>query len=104
MPDNSGSTPHSQGFDLRLWVPAEGGRLRGIASEIATKVAEYLGSAAPDAASIGTTVERLASTLGNGGGHTGQDIHFSFRRVDGELVIEARRDGEASEVRHRLPA
>jgi hypothetical protein len=42
--------------------------------------------------------------LANGGGHAGHDITFSFRRDDGELVIEASCDGEASEVRHRLPA
>ena len=102
MPENSGSSPHSQGFDLRLWVPAEGD-LRAIAGEVATKVAAYYGTTGPDAESLGAQVERIASALANGGGQA-RDITFSFRRVDGELVIEASCDGEASEVRHRLPA
>jgi len=87
---------------MRLWVPAEGG-LRGIASELAAKIAQHLGTAAPDAQSLGAMIDRLASQLGNSDGHEGQDITFSFRQVDGELVIEARRDNEASEVRHPLP-
>ena len=103
MPENSGSSPHSQGFDLRLSVPAESD-LRGIAREVATKVAVHYGTTGPDAESLGVKVERLTSGLANGGGHAGHDITFSFRRDDGELVIEASCDGEASEVRHRLPA
>ncbi len=88
---------------MHLSVPAKSG-LRAIASELATRIAEHLGAKAPDAQSIGALVEGLASRLGNGSGHQGQDITFDFRQVDGELVIEARRNGEASEVRHRLPS
>jgi len=86
---------------MRLSVPAEGG-LRRIASELATKVAQHLGTNAPDAQSLGATVEKLASRLGTDGGH--QDITFEFRQVAGELIIEARCNGQASEVRHPLPA
>jgi hypothetical protein len=94
--------PESRALEMRLSVPAEGG-LRGIASELATKIAEYLGTGSPDAQSIGAMVDGLASRLGNGG-KGAQDITFNFRQVDGDLVIEARCDGEASEVRHPLPA
>ncbi len=86
---------------MRLSVPAEGG-LRDIASELATKIAEHLGANAPDAQSLGAMVEGLASRLGAGGGRQ-EDITFEFRQVDGELVIEARCSGRASEVRHPLP-
>jgi hypothetical protein len=92
----------SRALEMRLSVPAEGG-LRRIASELATKIAEHLGTASPDAQSIGAMVDGLASRFGNGG-HGAEDITFDFRQVDGELVIEARCDGEASEVRHPLPA
>jgi hypothetical protein len=103
MPENSGHGPDSPALDLKLWVPAEGG-LRSIASELATKIAQHLGTTAPDAQSIGATVEKLASQLGNVGKHEGLDITFSFRQVDGELVIVARRNDESSEVRHPLPS
>ena len=86
---------------MRLWVPADE-RHCGIASELAAKIAEHLGTHAPDAQTLGDTVARLASTLGNG--RQDQEISFEFRQVGKELVIEARRGGEASEVRHRLPA
>ena len=101
MPDSAGQGSSGRALEMRLSVPAQGG-LRRIASELAAKIAEHLGAKGPDAQSIGTTVEGLASRLGNGGGHA--DITFVFRQVGGELVIEARCDGETSEVRHPLPA
>ena len=87
---------------MRLWVPAEG-ELRAIASELATRIAEHLGTSGPGAQSIGSTVEKLAAQVGHGG-QQGGSIRFEFRQVGGELVIEARCDGQASEVRHPLPA
>ncbi|MGH9371483.1 MAG: hypothetical protein ACRD15_08135 [Vicinamibacterales bacterium] len=99
-PDSSLDSP---ALEMRLSVPAEGG-LRGIASELATRIAEHLGSKSPDAQSLGAMVDGLASRLGNGGAHAERDITFEFRQVDGELVIEARCNDEASEVRHPLPA
>ena len=104
MPEPSSHGPDSPALEMRLWVPAAAGELRRIAGELAVKIAQHLGTTAPDAQSLGATVERLASELGNFGRHEGQDITFSFRQVDGELIIAARRDGEASEVRHPLPS
>ena len=103
MPEKSGSAPAGPELEIRLWVPADGS-LRGIASELATKVAEHLGTNAPDARSLGATIERVASQLGRDPQSEGHDITFSFRQVYRELVIEARCDREASEVRHPLPA
>jgi hypothetical protein len=103
MPENSGQGPDSPALDLRLSVPAEGG-LRSLAGELAAKIAQHLGTTAPDAQSLAAVVEKLAAQLGNFGKHEGQDITFSFRQVDGELVIEARRNDEASVVRHPLPS
>jgi hypothetical protein len=100
MPEAAGHHPPSHALEMSLSVPAKGG-LRGIASELATKIAEHLGAASPDAQSIGAMVDGLASRLGNGGGH--EDITFEFRLVERELVIEARCNGEASELRHPLP-
>ena len=102
MPDTAGP-PGGPGLEMRLSVPA-GGRLRTIACELATKIAEHLGANAPDAQSLGTTVEGLAARLVNGREHNDRDITFEFRQVEGQLVIEARCDDRASEVRHPLPA
>ena len=103
MPEKSDSSPETPALDVRLWVPAEGG-LRKIASELAAKVAQHLGTTAPDAQSLGAAIDKVASQLGNSGSRKGQDITFSFRQVVGELVIEARCNDEASEVRHPLPS
>jgi hypothetical protein len=100
MPETARNSAEAQALEMRLSVPAEGD-LRRIASELAAKVAEHLGAKSPDAESLAAMVEGLASRLGNGG-H--QDITFVFRQVDGELVVEARCNGKASEVRHPLPA
>jgi hypothetical protein len=101
MPEPTGNTG-SRALDLRLWVPAEGD-LREIASELAAKIAEQLGAGSPDAKQLGERVAGLASQVANGGGHAGQEITFEFRQVDGELVVRARCNGEASEVRQPLP-
>src|SRR5262245_37800093 len=101
MPDQTGNSAESRALDLRLWVPAEGD-LRGIAGELAAKIAEQLGAGSPDAQQLGERVSVLASKLANGGGLSGQ-ITFEFRQVKGELVVQARCNGEASEVRQPLP-
>jgi hypothetical protein len=96
------SVPESRALVMQLSVPSEGG-LRAIASELAARVAEHLGAAAPDAEAVGALVEGLASRLGNGG-PSGTSITFEFRQGLGELVIEGRCSGKASEVRHPLPS
>ena len=102
MPDQTANSAAPRALDLRLWVPAEGD-LRGIAGELAAKIAEQLGAGSPDAQQLGERVAGLASKLANGGGPTGQEITFEFRQVKGELVVQARCNGMASEVRQRLP-
>lgn len=101
MPDTTGNHPATPALDLKLSVPAAGD-LRGIAGELATKIAEHLGAKSLDARSLGSKVAGLASRLGNGGGHQDQEISFEFRQVDGELVVEARCNGEATELRQTL--
>jgi hypothetical protein len=101
MPEQTGNGATPRAFDLRLWVPAEGD-LREIAGELAAKIAEQLGAGSPDAQQLGARVAVLASQLANGGGH-GQEITFEFRQVAGELVVQARCNGQASEVRQPLP-
>jgi cobalamin biosynthesis protein CbiG len=96
MPEETGKDAGARPLDLQLWVPAEG-ELRGIAAELAEKVAEHLG--APDARSLGQKVAGLASQLAG----TDQDIVFDFRERGGELVVEGRCAGQASEVRQPLP-
>lgn len=102
MSKPAGGDPHSPALEMRLSVPAEGD-LRDIAGVLAAKIAEHLGTASPDAETLARKVEGLASRLAGGNGRH-RDITFEFRQENGELIIEARCDGEASEVRQPLPA
>jgi hypothetical protein len=86
---------------LRLSVPVQGG-LRVIATELAARVAEYLGDQSSDAAAVATALENVASRVAPNGSEA--DIEFDFRQVDGELLIEARCGSRTSEVRCPLPA
>ena len=70
MPDQTGNSAAARALDVRLWVPAEGD-LRGIAGELAAKIAEQLGARSPDAQRLGEQVSGLASKLANGGGSGG---------------------------------
>jgi hypothetical protein len=88
-------------LEMFLSVPAEG-QLRRIASDLATRIAEHLGSDASKAQSLAKAVDGLASRVSASAER--DEIAFEFRHVPGALVIEARCDGEASEVRHPLPA
>jgi hypothetical protein len=85
---------------MRLSVPAEGG-LRAVATEVARKIAEYLGTNPPDVESVGSTLERLATRVCTAGS---EDITFEFREINRELVIQARCSGRSSEARYPLPA
>jgi hypothetical protein len=86
---------------LRLSVPAEG-RLRAVATELAARVAEYLGDKAVDAAAVSDALEGVAARVAPNG--TDADIEFEFRQVEGELLIQARCDSRTSDVRCPLPA
>ena len=86
---------------LRLSVPADGG-LRVVATELAARVAEYLGDQGQDAAAVSAALEGVASRVAPAGSES--NIEFEFRQVDGELLIEARCGSQTSEVRCPLPA
>jgi hypothetical protein len=85
---------------LRLTVPAAGD-LRAIARDIATKVAEYVGTAGPEAESIADALDGAAARVAPPGSDV--DISFEFQRADGELTIRARSGDRSSEVRCKLP-
>jgi hypothetical protein len=97
---SSGSTPDGNAMLIRLSVPAEG-RMRAVATEIARKLAEYLGTKPTDAETVGRTIDGLATRVCTG--DTG-DITFEFREQDRELVILARCSGRSSEARCPLSA
>lgn len=86
---------------MRISVPAEGG-LRGVAGEVATKIAEYLGSRKSEVASIAASIDGLAGHVAPPG--ASDEIVFEFHAIDGALVVHARCDGRSSETRHPLPA
>ena len=86
---------------LRLSVPA-GGDLRSVATDVATRVAAYLGDRAPDSQAVAAALDAVASNVAPRAGEA--DITFDFRGVGGELVIEAQCGSRSSEVRCPLPA
>ena len=89
---------------LRVSVPADRD-YRAVVTELAKKVAEYLGISEPDAESAGAMLEGLAATVApQEAVDQDRDITFEFRQADGDLLIEARCAGRSSEARHPLPA
>jgi hypothetical protein len=100
MSEPRGNANDGQSLVLRLSVPSQGG-LRAVATEVATRIAEYLGSNRPDAESAGVTLEGLAARVAPSGANG--DIQFEFREVDRELLIKARCDDRSMEVRYPLP-
>ena len=84
---------------MRMSVPAEG-RLRELAREVGTKIAEFLGSHNRDLQSIGAAIEGLAGKVAPPGASS--EITFEFRTAKGELVVHAQCDERSSETRHPL--
>lgn len=80
---------------MTLSVPVRGG-LRIVATDLVSKIAEYLGAAAGANAALETVANRVAPEGSD------DDIAFEFRAEERELVIVARCGGRSSEVRHPL--
>lgn len=99
MPQSPDRAP--AGLVLRLSVPA-GGDLRGVAADIAKRVAEYLGNRAPYRASVAAALDGIAAQVEPASGEA--EITFEFRELDGELLIQAHCGSRSSEVRCPLPA
>ena len=85
---------------LRLSLPFDDG-FRGVAVDVAAKVAEYVGCEPPDATKVAAILESLAAEV-TANGSNPADITFEFHRVDEELRIEAACAGRKSEGRHQL--
>ena len=88
------------GLVLRFSLPASG-ELRAIANELAVKVARQLGVSAQGEGGLSAALEQLAGRVQPS---ADGDLAFEFHKADGELKIEARFDGRASEARIPLPA
>ena len=101
MPEHGEASAATRALEMRLSVPARGD-LRTIANELAARIAEYLGAASPE--SLSASVEQLASGVIDQSRSADPHITFEFRQGQGELIVVARCDGQASEVRHPLPA
>jgi hypothetical protein len=86
---------------LRLSVPAVG-RLRDIATELAPKIAEYLGIGAADVESVAVGLEGLFGRVAPAGADA--DVALEFRQLDRELLIDATCQGHRAELRYLLPA
>ena len=102
MPEETAKSTAAHALDLTLSVPAEG-ELRELAGELAAKVAEHLGAGAAEAQSLAAKVAELAARMSAGGGAVNEDIAFTFRQSDGDIVVEARRAGKSSQVRQEIP-
>lgn len=87
------------GLVLRLSMPASGD-LSAVGPEMAVKLAEQLGLAAPHAARLADTITDLARTVGA----DATEVSFEFTKADAELRIEARQGSRASEARVPLNA
>ena len=99
MPQSPNRAPG--GLVLRLSVPAAGD-LRSVATEVATRVAGYLGDRPPDEAAVTAALDAVAARVAPASKDA--EITFDFRAVNGELLIEAQCGTRSSEVRCPLPA
>jgi hypothetical protein len=95
------SDPAPGGLVLRLSVPAAGD-LRSVATDVATRVAAYLGERAPDGAAVAAALDAVAARVAPASKDA--EITFDFRAVNSELLIEAHCGARSSEVRCPLPA
>jgi hypothetical protein len=100
MPESRGDAAHDSPLVLRVSVPAHGD-LRRVATLVAGKLAEYLGSAPLQDAAV-DVMDSLAASVAPPNGDS--VIAFEFRRGNSVLVIEAECNGRSSEVRYPLPA
>jgi hypothetical protein len=96
----AGKAPDAPALAIRISVPAAGG-LHGVAIELATKIASYLGTKGPDLETMGTRLDALIAKIATG---PAAEITFEFREIGRELVIQARCADRSSEVRYPLPA
>jgi hypothetical protein len=99
MPQSPDRAPG--GLVLRLSVPAAGD-LRAIATDVATRVAAYLGDRPPDGAAVAAALDAVAARVAPASKDA--EITFDFRAVNDELLIEAHCGARSSEVRCPLPA
>jgi hypothetical protein len=99
MPQSSDRAP--DGLVLRLSVPAAGD-LRAVATDVASRVAAYLGDRAPQGAAVAAALDAVAARVGPAASDA--EITFDFRAMNGQLLIEAHCGSRSSEVRCPLPA
>ncbi len=93
--------PEAPTLVLRLSVPA-GSEFRTVATDLAVKVAEYLGQSPAEAAAAGAIIEALAAEVGSADAGS-PDIIFEFHQADDELRIAAQCAGRSSVATHPLP-
>ena len=94
----SGGAPSA--LVVRLSVPASGG-LRGIATDLAAKIAEYVGIGAAEAPAVALALDGLFVRVVPAGSDA--DVALEFRQVEGALLIHATCEGQRSDVRCPLP-
>jgi hypothetical protein len=99
MSQSPGNAPRT--LVVRLSVPAAG-TLGVVAADVAARVAEYLGTQAPDPAAISAAMGSVASRVAPDSGDA--EITFEFCQIEGDLLIEARCGSRSSEVRWPTPA
>ena len=84
--------------DLRLTIPADAPYC-DLASELATKFAEYAGCGKGAAAALGEAVGRIAQRMAAGA----QPMNFEIERRNGKLIVRASSGSRSDETSCPLP-
>ena len=96
---NSAGAVHN-GLVLRLSVPVSG-ELAALGPELATRLAEQLGVAAPKAAQVASAISNLSNDVHVNGAN---EMEFEFHKLASQLAIRARCEGRTAETRIPLTA
>ena len=101
MSESSGTEDEST-LVLRISVPA-GAEYRAIVTEMAAKVAAYLGNTEQEGAAAATALDALASQV-TPAGEPDADATFEFRQSDEALQMRARCAGRSADASRPLPS
>jgi len=100
MSESSGTEDEST-LVLRISIPA-GAEYRAIVTEMAAKVAAYVGDTEQDGAAAATALDALATQVT--AAEPGSDATFEFRQSDEALLMRARCAGRTADASRPLPS
>src|SRR4051794_21977069 len=101
MSESSGTEDEST-LVLRISIPA-GAEYHAIVTQMAAKVAAYLGNTEQEGAAAATALDTLAAQV-IAAGEAGADATFEFRQSDEALLMRARCAGRTADASWPLPS